>query len=191
MSSTNDRLKRFADKHGADLDTLTLEEYEALNRDLKKADALATKGIEERATEIRAEAADRLDADDVPAAPDGADPDDGVETLSKTACAAALERALSDDFDLEALHTRHRVEERIETLKRKRRTFESRGVTSRVEGLNEEIAALKAAHDEAAAATGTYSDVDTLASRATRDGLVLSVNDDGSLAVRETGGGDE
>lgn len=182
MSDTTTKLETFADQYDGDLDTLSLDERDECQHKLRKATAMESRDATDRADTLREEVADAIGAD---LEDDGTD----VDTLS-----AAQAKRVLEDYDLETLNTVWKIEKEIETLKRKRGTFESRDMPGRVEELETEMAVLAAAKGEIQAAGGSYEDVDTLAKRATRDGLVLETHhtpDGIQFSTRETGGAGE
>jgi hypothetical protein len=190
MDSTNfTNVETLANNYDVSLDTLSVETVREAEKKLQKANTFRRRGVTPRANTLQEETVELLGADpddagtDAPSA--GGDGND-VDTLSKSAAKRVL-----TDYDLETLNSVWQIEEEIETLGRKRRAFENRGVDTAAERTETEMAVLEAVKAEIQASNTNYEDVDTLADRATRDGLVIEANqtpDGFSLTTRKTGG---
>jgi hypothetical protein len=188
MDSTDfTNVETLASDYDVSLDALSRETLREAKMKLKKADALRSRGVTPRADTLQAEAVELLGADpDAGGSSDAGDGGDGVDTLSKPVAKRVLE-----DYDLETLNSLWQIEEEIDTLAKKRRAFESRDVDPGVERMETRMAVLEAAKAEVQATETWYEDVDTLADRATRDGLVLEARrtpDGLSFTTRDTGG---
>ena len=190
MDSTNfTNVETLANNYDVSLDTLSVETVREAEKKLQKANTFRRRGVTPRANTLQEETVELLGADpddagtDAPSA--GGDGND-VDTLSKSAAKRVL-----TDYDLETLNSVWQIEEEIETLGRKRRAFENRGVDTAAERTETEMAVLEAVKAEIQASNTNYEDVDTLADRATRDGLVIEAHqtpDGFSLTTRKTGG---
>jgi hypothetical protein len=190
MDSTNfTNVETLASNYDVSLDTLSVETVREAEKKLQKANTFRRRGVTPRANTLQEETVELLGADPDDAGTDAPSADgDGndVDTLSKSAAKRVL-----TDYDLETLNSVWQIEEEIETLGRKRRAFENRGVDTAAERTETEMAVLEAVKAEIQASNTNYEDVDTLADRATRDGLVIEVNqtpDGFSLTTRKTGG---
>jgi hypothetical protein len=190
MDSTNfTNVETLANNYDVSLDTLSVETVREAEKKLQKANTFRRRGVTPRANTLQEETVELLGADPDDAGTDAPSADgDGndVDTLSKSAAKRVL-----TDYDLETLNSVWQIEEEIETLGRKRRAFENRGVDTAAERTETEMAVLEALKAEIQASNTNYEDVDTLADRATRDGLVIEANqtpDGFSLTTRKTGG---
>jgi hypothetical protein len=190
MDSTNfTNVETLASNYDVSLDTLSVETVREAEKKLQKANTFRRRGVTPRANTLQEETVELLGADPDDAGTDAPSADgDGndVDTLSKSAAKRVL-----TDYDLETLNSVWQIEEEIETLGRKRRAFENRGVDTAAERTETEMAVLEALKAEIQASNTNYEDVDTLADRATRDGLVIEANqtpDGFSLTTRKTGG---
>jgi len=188
MNSDNyETLEQFANKHGVDPDTLGFEGQAEAVRKLQKADAFETRGMEERAEAYRSEVIDALGGDRdtlADSSETAAGDDDGANSLSKDDVVDLLE-----DYDMDTLNSRLEIEKTQQTLKKKRQAFEARGM-NRADELARELDALEAVKSEIVEADQQYTDLDTLASRATREGLVLTLTPSSgsdTLSSRQTG----
>lgn len=179
--STNQKtkLETFAEQYDGNIDALTAEEYEKLQMKLTKADSFARRGIEDRADTLRGEVATDLGTDRSKSKSE-------TDVLTQT-----LRDAFDEKFTLDDLQNQEKREERIELLEHKKSLFEDRPMNNRVDELERQIKAIKAAGEEITKASKKYDDIDALAKRVTRDGSVLTAtySDDGiDLGSRETGG---